>query len=187
MQSKKVITGAQITAPSLSPVADSVIALVDLFPFSQSGTACLEPVRARTRVHVCSVTQVWPNPLSPVLVSQRRGPSQGRRCSPALVWDFNIPPTSTAPPAGQDEERRIGQEVGKQEENQWRVVKRVDSYLRRDTWEASVNEIHPCDYLKRYEVLIMIPRWFMAGPYETGEPRHLFTATDVIRPSLMLL
>lgn len=47
MQSKKVITGAKITAPSLSPVANSVIALVDLFPFSQSGTACLEPVRAR--------------------------------------------------------------------------------------------------------------------------------------------
>lgn len=58
MQSKKVIAGAQITAPSLSPVADSVIAPVDLFPFSQSGTACLEPVRACARVNVCSVTRV---------------------------------------------------------------------------------------------------------------------------------
>lgn len=44
MQSQKVIMGA---APSLSPVANSVIAPVDLFPFSQSGTAGLEPVRAR--------------------------------------------------------------------------------------------------------------------------------------------
>lgn len=27
----------------------------------------------------------------------------------------------------------------------------------------------------------------MVAPYETGEPRHLFTATDVIKLSLMLL
>lgn len=120
--------------------ANPITAVVNLCPLSQSGTAWLEPLLACPCVCVCvRVTWVWPNPLSPVLVSQSWKPPP---LHPGPVWElgksasdeFSSLLKSRRPRGRGNKKRTFGKGAGNDEEitrNQLRQKKK---------WEVSLQD-----------------------------------------------